>query len=147
MRRPGAAKLTTGRPAGKAAHEPECGLLSRDDKREKSGRHGKHLDADLLETVTMLAEDESLPGDRGCRKIGGIAAVRASRRALRALLSMRDALIALRKFHPEEAAKQLSRRTHGADPADRQFPDSLDIVDHSLGGEWSNHRDCHIKPT
>jgi hypothetical protein len=35
--------------------------------------------------------------------------------------------MALRKTpHPEEAAKQLSRRTHGADPADRQFPDSLE---------------------
>jgi hypothetical protein len=34
--------------------------------------------------------------------------------------------MALRKTpHPEEAAKQLSRRTHGADPADRQFPYSL----------------------
>ena len=30
---------------------------------------------------------------------------------------------ALRKIpHPEEAAKQLSRRTHGADPADPRFP-------------------------
>ena len=27
--------------------------------------------------------------------------------------------------HPEEAAKQLSRRTHRADPAYRQFPDGL----------------------
>ena len=27
--------------------------------------------------------------------------------------------------HPEEAAKQLSRRTHGADPGGRRFPDSL----------------------
>ena len=27
--------------------------------------------------------------------------------------------------HPEEAAERLSRRTHGADPASRQFPDSL----------------------
>jgi hypothetical protein len=32
--------------------------------------------------------------------------------------------------HPEEAAKQLSRRTHGANPASRQFPDSL-----SRGGD------------
>jgi len=30
-------------------------------KREKSGRHGKRLDADLLETVTMLAKDEPSP--------------------------------------------------------------------------------------
>jgi hypothetical protein len=41
---------------------------------------------------------------------------------------MRDAFDSIKKIpHPEEAAKQLSRRTHGADPADRQFPDSLDI--------------------
>ena len=33
----------------------------RDYKREKSGRHGKHLDAELLETVIMLAKDEPLP--------------------------------------------------------------------------------------
>jgi mRNA interferase YafQ len=33
----------------------------RDYRREKSGRHGKRLDADLLETVTMLAKDEPLP--------------------------------------------------------------------------------------
>ena len=32
----------------------------RDYKREKSGCHGKRLDAELLETVTMLAKDESL---------------------------------------------------------------------------------------
>jgi len=55
----------------------------RDYKREKSGRHGKLLDAELLETVTMLATDEPL-----------------------------------------------SRR----------------YFDHALSGEWSDHRDCHIKP-
>jgi len=55
----------------------------RDYKHEKSGRHGKRLDAELLETVTMLAKDDPLPP--------------------------------------------------------RYF-------DHPLGGEWSDHRDCHIKP-
>jgi mRNA interferase YafQ len=55
----------------------------RDYKREKSGRHRKGLDADLLAAVTLLAKDESL-----------------------------------------------SRR----------------YIDHPLGGEWSDHRDCHIKP-
>ena len=54
-----------------------------DYKREKSGRHGKRLDAELLETVTMLAKDEPLP---------------------------------------------------------RRY------FDHSLAGEWSDHRDCHIRP-
>jgi len=33
----------------------------RDYRREQSGRHGKRLDAALLETVTMLAKDEPLP--------------------------------------------------------------------------------------
>jgi mRNA interferase YafQ len=33
----------------------------RDYKREQSGRHGKRLDAELLETVSMLAKDEPLP--------------------------------------------------------------------------------------
>jgi mRNA interferase YafQ len=55
----------------------------RDYKREKSGRHGKRLDAELLETVTMLAKDERLP---------------------------------------------------------RRY------FDHPLSGEWSDHRDCHIRP-
>jgi mRNA interferase YafQ len=55
----------------------------RDYQREKSGRHGKRLDADLLATVTLLAKDEPLPW--------------------------------------------------------RYF-------DHPLGGEWNDHRDCHIRP-
>ncbi len=33
----------------------------RDYKSEQSGRHGKRLDAMLLETVDMLAKDEPLP--------------------------------------------------------------------------------------
>jgi mRNA interferase YafQ len=55
----------------------------RDYKRAKSGRHAKHLDTELLETVTMLAKDEPLP---------------------------------------------------------RRY------FNHPLGGEWSDHCDCHIKP-
>ncbi len=55
----------------------------RDYKREQSGRHGRRLDAELLEAVTLLANDE-----------------------------------------------QLARR----------------YFDHPLGGEWSDHRDCHLKP-
>jgi mRNA interferase YafQ len=55
----------------------------RDYRREKSGRHGRRLDAELLETVTMLVKDEPL----------------------------------LRRY-----------------------------FDHPLGGEWSDHRDCHIRP-
>ena len=55
----------------------------RDYKREQSGRQGKRLDAELLETVTMLSKDEPLP---------------------------------------------------------RRY------FDHQLGGEWRDHRDCHIRP-
>lgn len=55
----------------------------RDYKREKSGLHSKRLDAALLETVTMLAEDKPLP---------------------------------------------------------RRY------FDHPLSGEWSDHRDCHVRP-
>ena len=33
----------------------------RDYKREKSRWHSKRIDADLLETVTMLAKDQPLP--------------------------------------------------------------------------------------
>ena len=82
-------ELNDRRRAREAAPEPECGLLGiraafrRDYRREKSGRHGKRLDAELLETVTMLANDEPLP---------------------------------------------------------RRY------FDHPLGGEWSDHRDCHIRP-
>jgi mRNA interferase YafQ len=59
------------------------GRFRRDYKREKLGRHAKGLDAALIETVTMLANDEPLPR--------------------------------------------------------RNF-------DHPLSGEWSDHRDCHIRP-
>jgi mRNA interferase YafQ len=54
----------------------------RDYRREKSGRHGKDLDARMME-VNLLAADTPLPR--------------------------------------------------------RNF-------DHALSGEWSDHRDCHVKP-
>jgi mRNA interferase YafQ len=57
--------------------------FKRDYKREKAGRHGKTLDADLMQVVNLLAADTPLPR--------------------------------------------------------RNF-------DHPLSGEWSDHRDCHIKP-
>ena len=59
------------------------GRFRRDYQRERSGRHGKRLDADLPATVTLLAKDEPLP---------------------------------------------------------RRY------FDHPLSGEWSDHRDCHIRP-
>jgi mRNA interferase YafQ len=55
----------------------------RDYKREKAGRHGRYLDAELLEAVNMLSRDE-----------------------------------------------RLTRR----------------YFDHALSGDWSDHRDCHIRP-
>lgn len=57
--------------------------FKRDYRREKSGRHGKILDAALMSVVNQLAADFPLPH--------------------------------------------------------RNF-------DHPLSGEWSDHRDCHIKP-
>lgn len=57
--------------------------FKRDYKREKSGRHGKSLDAALMAVVDLLVADEPLPR--------------------------------------------------------RNF-------DHALTGEWSDHRDCHIRP-
>jgi mRNA interferase YafQ len=57
--------------------------FKRDYRREKSGQHGKKLDALLMEVVNLLANDTSLPR--------------------------------------------------------RNF-------DHPLSGEWTDHRDCHIRP-
>ena len=59
------------------------GRFRRDYKREKAGRRGKRLDAELSAAVTMLANDEPLP---------------------------------------------------------RRY------FDHALSGDWSDHRDCHIRP-
>jgi len=59
------------------------GRFRRDYKREKAGRRGKRLDAELTAVVTMLADDDPLPH--------------------------------------------------------RCF-------DHALSGEWSDHRDCHVRP-
>ena len=57
--------------------------FQRDYKREKSGIHGKRLDALLMEVVKLLAADAPLPH--------------------------------------------------------RNF-------DHPLSGEWTDHRDCHLRP-
>ena len=47
--------------------------LPRDYKREKPGPHGKRVDAELLETVSMLAKDEP------CRHGLSITRLKASR--------------------------------------------------------------------
>ena len=57
--------------------------FKRDYKREKSGRHGKTLDAALRKVLELLVSDKPLP---------------------------------------------------------------VHSFDHSLTGDWSDHRDCHIKP-
>jgi len=59
------------------------GRFKRDYRREKSGHHGKRLDALLMEVVNLPAADKPLPR--------------------------------------------------------RNF-------DHPLTGEWSDHRDCHVRP-
>ena len=59
------------------------GRFKRDYRREKSGQHGKRLDALLTEVVDLLAIDAKLPARN---------------------------------------------------------------VDHALNGDWSDHRDCHLRP-
>jgi mRNA interferase YafQ len=46
------------------------GRFRRDYQREKSGRHGKRLDADLLAT-TLLAKDEPTPRRHFDHALGG----------------------------------------------------------------------------
>jgi len=47
------------------------GRFRRDYQRERSGRHGKRLDADLPATVTLLAKDEPLPRRYFDHPLGG----------------------------------------------------------------------------
>jgi hypothetical protein len=49
----------------------------RDYKREKFGRHGKRLDAELLETVTMLATNRC-PGDISITHLAASGAITAT---------------------------------------------------------------------
>ena len=63
------------------------------------------------------------PGESGCQEIS--CACFETR--LVALLSMKEVVDGITGIpHPEEAAERLSRRTRNADPASRQFPDSLE---------------------
>ena len=43
----------------------------RDYKREMAGRHSRRLDADLLEAVTLLAQDQPLPQRYFDHPLGG----------------------------------------------------------------------------
>jgi mRNA interferase YafQ len=43
----------------------------RDYRREKSGRHSRRLDADLLDAVTLLAQDQPLPRRYFDHPLGG----------------------------------------------------------------------------
>ena len=47
------------------------GRFRRDYKREKAGRYGQRLDAELLEAVTMLANDTPLPRRYFDHALGG----------------------------------------------------------------------------
>jgi mRNA interferase YafQ len=47
------------------------GRFKRDYRREKSGRHGRHLDTALLEAVTTLANDNPLPRRYFDHPLGG----------------------------------------------------------------------------
>jgi hypothetical protein len=105
-----------------------------------AGRTGKHLAADREKNrgnrqLTGIHRQQagrrqhlgpepqappSTPRFGESEEIGGIVVVHASRRALRAFLSMREVFDGIKKIpHPEEAAKRPSRRTHRADPANR----------------------------
>src|SRR5882672_1695917 len=77
-----------------------------------SGGHiGRHA-ADLL--LPRHASQHNLVFTH---KSASSMSVRASRRALRALLSMRYVIDRIKNIpHPEETAPRSSRRTHGADP-------------------------------
>src|SRR6266849_3386083 len=73
------------------------------------------LPISLDRTVTPTCR-RRVRAERGARKAASMP-VRASRRALRALLSMRYVVDGNKKIpHPEETAEQSSRRTHDADP-------------------------------
>jgi hypothetical protein len=109
--------------------QPRCRPLRQKCSLFQARRRWNNSEEQPLRTARSpsLSLDIRRPREGGCQEIGCIAAVRASRRALRVLLSMREASDGIKKIpHPEEAAKQLSRRTHGADPADREFPFTLE---------------------
>ena len=73
----------------------------RDYRREKSGRHGRRLDAELLKTVTMLVKDEPLPRRYFDHPIGGEWAITAI------ATSGPDLILIYRK--PDDASLELVR--------------------------------------
>jgi len=142
MRRPARRANTVG-PPEKLLTSLNATVKPRRQARE-IGRHGSISMADLLETVTMLAEDESLPGDRGCRKIGGIAAVPCFETRLRALLSHEGCFDSIKKFLILRKLQSSCLEGRTALIRRSSISEQPRYFDHS-SVEWSNHRDCHIK--
>jgi mRNA interferase YafQ len=55
--------------------------FKRDYRRERSGRHGKNLDAFLMDVVNLLADDKALPTrnfDHALKATGTIIAIATS---------------------------------------------------------------------
>jgi hypothetical protein len=126
-------QIFPGQPRAKAGAQNKClnaldsRLCGNDGNRARDSRtQAFHTPWKAGIQRVSRSRPESLSGKwPNRRRKGGNEAGRASRRALWALLSMRKADGIEKIPHPEEAAKRPSRRTHGADPANRRFPDSL----------------------
>jgi hypothetical protein len=129
--------------AGRMGHLCRCGDRRRHRHSRARDRLHHHLNV-RLNPLQSEVRSYRHPRERACEEIEMQTAstvVRPSRRPLCGLLRMRYAFDGIKKTpHPEEAAKQLSRRTHCANPADLQFfhtlfrgnDDLLRIPDSSL---------------
>jgi hypothetical protein len=87
--------------------------------------------------IKLPGWDCTLPANEAQSCIGVVG---ASRRALQALLRMRSVVYGINGIpHPEEAAERPSRRTHNADPADRQFLNMPHYGSEDAGGALGGH--------
>ena len=143
----GAARLPQSREKNQFAHQNHrsrirhlCYTNSLMDRSEFLLREAKRPPEGASREQQGLTPGASLGRSvRGCQEIRGMLAVRASRRARWALLSMSKAIDSTKKIsHPEEAAEQLSRRTHDADPLNRLFLDGLFPRVRRVGGRMAN---------